>query len=51
MVNMRIDDRIVKAFDDVAKRHSRDRTKELRHIMLKAIREEFPDFKDPEQSF
>ncbi len=51
MINARIEKSIVEAFDKVAAKHSRDRTKELRQLMLDDIRKEIPDFdpgKDPE---
>ena len=50
MINARIDDKIVEAFDKVAKMHSRDRTKELKHLMIEDIRKEFPDFQEFDSS-
>lgn len=48
MINARVEKSIVKAFDRVAAKHQRDRTKELKAIMIEAIRKEDPDF-DPDK--
>lgn len=48
MVNIRTSDKFVEKFDEVAKKHNRDRTKEIKQIMLEDIRKEFPDYEPPE---
>jgi predicted transcriptional regulator len=47
MVNLRADAEFVKKFDEVAKKHNRDRTKELKQLMLDDIRSEEPDYQPP----
>ena len=47
MINARIEKGIVDAFDRVAAMHQRDRTKELKALMLEDIRREIPDYKEP----
>ena len=48
MINIRADEDFVKKFDEVAKKHNRDRTKELKQLMLDDIRGEFPDYQPPD---
>jgi predicted transcriptional regulator len=48
MVNIRTADEFVAKFDEVAKKHNRDRTKELKQIMLEDIRKEDPAYEPPE---
>jgi hypothetical protein len=47
MVTLRADDAFVEKFDEVAKKHNRDRTKELKQLMLDDIRSEEPDYQPP----
>lgn len=47
MVNIRAEEAFVAKFDEVAKMHNRDRTKELKQLMLDDIRKEFPDYQPP----
>jgi predicted transcriptional regulator len=47
MVTLRTDDDFVAKFDEVAKKHNRDRTKELKQLMLDDIRSEEPDYQPP----
>lgn len=47
MVNIRVDKKLVDMFDKVAELHSRDRTKELKYLMIESVRKEFPDFVPP----
>lgn len=49
MMNIRIDDEFVAMFDRVAVMHNRDRTKELKQLMLEDIRREFPEYQPPER--
>jgi len=48
MINIRTADEFVAKFDEVAKKHNRDRTKELKQLMLDDIRTEEPDYRPPE---
>lgn len=48
MINIRAEEEFVVMFDKVARMHHRDRTKELKELMLQDIRSEFPDYKPPE---
>jgi hypothetical protein len=48
MMNIRADKEFVEMFDRVAKIHNRDRTKELKELMLQDIRAEFPEYQPPE---
>jgi len=48
MVTFRLDSDFVNQFDKVARRHNRDRTKEVKQLMLEAIQKEFPDYKLPD---
>lgn len=50
MINLRLEKAIVEAFDKVAKLHSRDRSKELKSLMLEDIHTVYPDFVEPEPS-
>ncbi len=47
MVNLRLDRDFVAKFDEVAKKHNRDRTKEIKQLMLDDIRSEEPDYQPP----
>ena len=51
LFNIRVERDIVEMFDKVAARHSRDRSKEMRSLMLDDIHADFPDWQpaeDPE---
>lgn len=48
LVNFRIEESVVEIFDKLAKLHSRDRTGELKDLMLKDIKTEFPDYVPPD---
>lgn len=48
MVNFRVDEGFVEAFDKAAKRHNRDRTKELKELMLQDIQSNDPEYQPPE---
>jgi hypothetical protein len=48
MVNLRIDSAFVEEFDQVAAKHNRTRTGELKQLMLDDIQREKPDYKPPE---
>ncbi len=48
MITIRADDSFVAMFDKVANIHNRDRTKELKQLMLEDIRKEKPDYQPPE---
>lgn len=48
-LNARIESEILEMFDKVAKKHQRDRTKELKTLMIEDIRREFPDWNPPEE--
>lgn len=50
MVNIRIERETIEIFDKVAKKHSRDRTKEIKKLILDDIRTEFPDYQPSEES-
>ncbi len=47
MINIRADEDFVKKFDEIAKKHNRDRTKELKQLMLDAIQREEPGYVPP----
>jgi hypothetical protein len=47
MVNIRTEDEFVAKFDEIARKHNRDRTKELKQLMLDDIRSEEPDYQPP----
>lgn len=47
-LNARVENEIIEMFDRVAKKHQRDRTKELKAVMIEAIQKEFPDWNPPE---
>ena len=50
MITIRADAELIKMFDKVAKKHNRDRTKELKSLMVEDIKKEFPDFSLPEST-
>lgn len=47
MVNIRTEDEFVAKFDEIARKHNRDRTKELKQLMLDDIRSEEPEYQPP----
>ncbi len=47
-LNARIEEEVVDMFDKTAKRHNRDRTKELKTVMIEDIKKEFPDWEPPD---
>ncbi len=47
MINIRTVKEFVDKFDEIAKKHNRDRTKELKQLMLDDILAEEPDYQPP----
>jgi metal-responsive CopG/Arc/MetJ family transcriptional regulator len=48
LMTVKIDGDFLAEFDRVAKAHQRDRSKEIKRLMLEDIRAENPEYKAPE---
>jgi hypothetical protein len=48
LLTVKIDADFLAAFDKVAKAHQRDRSKEIKKLMLEDIRAENPEYQPPE---